>query len=201
MKAISLQLTLILVALSGVALQEASAQERTARFKFPPNYYKIEQPRVPAEMMATRHNNNHQPNHAVRHGSMPQSSSFLGVTPDMVQPTEATPVVTAQAFVPATSFQPSFGKPVVPMQAKPAALQPAQQKAASKPASTVKKAPVKVHKSVSGIVRKPTSAPSANSAVASYGNNFGYAPGAYVPSQSGSMTTKKDVFGRVLPHQ
>lgn len=207
-----LSLFVSLVAISAIAssMQSASAQEaRGARFNFAPNVYRVEQSRVPKDYGA-------EPAHNVRAGAVP-NSNLLGVDPSMLaKPAPPPPVVAARPamtsvtpamFVPKTNsaFNPMFGKPQVaqlpapvpqqavamPMQMKPATAAPAQA------------APRRhVNTAVAGRLMKPVRrniAPTtATPAVASYGKNFGYVPGAYLPSSSGGASTSTIVHGVIV---
>ncbi len=214
-------------AASALFVQQADAQEqrgsRGARWTFAPNIYKIEQPRIPQGYEAPS---------KVRQGAVPQSASFLGVDPGMlnsrpapiaprqqVAARPASPQVTGKAFVPNTSFHPSFGQPVQPLQAGapmhmatlPPAVAPVPQAAApaaARPAaSPVHKAtkpasrPYHATRTVSGVLKKPskTAGQSASPAVATYSS--GYMPGGHLPAQSGAgSSVKTAVNGRIIRH-
>ncbi|MBY0357761.1 MAG: hypothetical protein K2W82_07150 [Candidatus Obscuribacterales bacterium] len=208
--------------LAVVSSQAVSAQEqRGARFNFAPNVWKNEEPRIPQSRYMPA------PVHAVKHGSMPQSSSFLldpNMMPEQPKPVvAAAPVmqVTPQVFVPKTNYQmpapksnyqPAFGKP---LSATPLAMAPMPVKPAAPAATATKHAPVHVARNVSARLRHPVTAHTgvtgklltrphaigqqAAPVAASYGKNFGYAPGGYLPAQSGSGTsTRQEVTGKLL---
>lgn len=208
---ISLFVSLAVITFAASSMQTASAQEaRGARFNFAPNVYRTEQSRLPKGYGA-------EPMHNVRAGAVP-SSNLLGVDPSMLaKPAPPPPVIAAHPamtsvtpamFIPKTNagFNPMFGKPqvaqlpapvpqqavAIPMQMKPATAAPAQA------------APRRhVNTGVAGRLltppRRRNIAPTtASPAVASYGKNFGYVPGAYLPSSGGSGGATTDVTGRLL---
>jgi len=216
MKSSFLLLSLISVtALGAVNAQVAHAEpkEGGARWTFAPNIYRTEQARVPKEMDGPR---------AVRAGSVPQGSNFLGLDPAMLsKPTPqvaAKPItvpiaqVSNKLFIPGTSYKPSFGSPVQPAKAEPmkmAVLPPGAGSPIPMTAPPVAKpvavpvhasAPRHIHTAVSGSIRKPhkshgESAPPA--VAASYSS--GYMPGGSLPAQSGAGSiADSKVSGRVL---
>ncbi len=100
-----------------VTLQPASA--KGARFDFAPNIYKTEQ--------AQLHDDYGRPPvapHSVQTGSVPKSSSFLGVDPQLLSTAPVAPVapaaraMTSLKFTKAapmnTPYQTTFGKPITP---------------------------------------------------------------------------------------
>lgn len=214
-----------------VSAQGAMAQEqqRGARFNFAPNIWKAEEPRIPNGRYAPQ-----APAHAVKHGSMPQSSNFLldpSMIPTPVRQEPAAPVVatrvTPRISVPSTNYampksnyQPEFGKPLsappmavasLPttpaMAPKPQAAQAPIAKPAFKPTATTRiaSAPHRHHvqTGVNGkLLTRPRSVgQAATPAVASYGKNFGYQPGGYLPTQTGSgVSTRQEVSGRLIHH-
>lgn len=207
--------SLAVAAIVSVGAQDASAQERQppkergSRWTFAPNIYRVEQPRLPAGYDAPA---------TVKTGAMPQSSNFLGLDPAMlasrpapvaqVAARPAMPSVSAKAFVPNTSFMPSFGQPVLPLSAG----QPIQMANLPVPvtpgphmsAPAVHTAPVhrqatRSHHGVSGKLLTPTkrNGQSASPAVAAYSS--GYVPGGYLPTHSGSNTQiNTAVSGRIM---
>lgn len=214
--------TLALAAIGLVDAQAAQAQEsRGARYSFAKNVWKMEQPRVPSEVDTP---------HAVRQGAMPRSSSFLGVDPGMLsrpaapqiatQPAINTQQVSHKLFVPNTSFQPSFGKPVQPLQAgaplpmnvaslpapvanMPQSAAPTVVKTASAPAHKRSGSPRHHSTAVSGVLKTPhhPTGSSASPATATYGNNVGYVPGGYLPAHSSSgYSANTNVQGRIVHH-
>ena len=200
--------SMITVAAAGLLCQSAQAQERPgARFKFAPNVYKIEQARVPSDVDGPR---------MVKQGAMPRSSSFLGVDPGYLTRPQvaavpvAQPQVSAKAFVPNTSFMPSFGQPIntQALQAGgPIAMAPSMPKAPvaapARPVHTAKRPVSRQHiaKAVSGKLVKPSHTPAQSATPATYGNNVGYVPGGFVPVQSGyGASTRADVHGRIIRH-
>ena len=218
MKSSFLSLAILAIAAAGtLSVQSVSAQEGQqrpgARFNYAPNVYKVEQPRIPQAAFPVE-------NHAVRHGSMPKGSNFLGLDPQVLaRPAQtqvaarpATMNVTPRAFipqaVPQVAFNPSFGTPfqATPMQAPAmAAMAPGRMAA---PAA--KSAPVHVaHKrtscrhvntAVSGrIATHPRKAQPAMAAA--YAPGFGYTPGGHLPSQaSGGANGSGEVHGRIVRH-
>lgn len=215
------------MAFSLVSFQAVSAQEqqqqRGARFNFAPNIWKTEEARIPNNRYAPA-----QPAHAVKHGSMPQSSNFLldpSMIPEAPKPVIATAPTTnlshqvsiprTNAQLPKTNYQPAFGRPLSapPMAVAslpPQAMAPITQ--AAKPAA-MKSAPIHAAKHVSASLRHnhartgvsgrllTRTHPVGQSApvAASYGKNFGYQPGGYLPTQSGTgVSTRSEVSGRIL---
>ena len=203
---------LSVAALVTVDAQQANAQakERGARWSFAPNVYRVEQPRLPQGYGAP----------SVQQGSMPRSSSFLGLEPGMlnrppapvpqVAARPAMPQVTGRAFVPTTAFNPSFGQPVQPMSAG-APIQMAQLPPAVGPGTSTAPAvrqaapahrPVaRSHNAhVSGKLLTPHKhvGQSASPAVASY--STGYMPGGSLPSSSSGNSVRTAVNGRILKH-
>lgn len=215
MKSSFLSLTLLAVAAIGtLSAQSVCAQEQAqrpgARFSYAPNVYKVEQPRMP-------HGYGAAPSpHAVKQGSMPQSSNFLGLDPsDLQRPAQqqvaARPAATnvaSRAFipkaVPQVAFNPSFGSPF--QAPAPAIAQAAPPLHMAAPASH--KAPViaksnktarrHVNTAVSGrLASRPRSSQPAMAA--SYGNGFGYMPGGQLPSRtSGNSNSRNEVYGRFI---
>lgn len=208
----------LLVSVCSIAViastQSAFAQEtRGARFSFAPNIYKTESSRIPKGYSAP------DPVHNVRAGAVP-SSNLLGVDPSMLakpappppvmaaQP--AMPMVSAQASVPraAASFNPMFGKPMVAQLPAPVPQQAVAMPITPKPATAAPVAPAakrhfNANKSVAARLVKPTYRPvtprTASPAVASYGNGFGYVPGAFLPSSG--VSSSAEVKGRLLRHK
>jgi hypothetical protein len=217
MKSSVLLLSILTVTALGIVdAQQASAQG--ARYKYAPNIWQEDKPRVPGQQEAPR---------ATFQGAMPQSSNFLGLSPSMLAKQApkvvAKPVsipssqVSHKLFVPQTAFKPDFGKPTQPLQAgnpvkmatlPPGAGSPIPQKAAP-PTANKAAAPVQQPKSaprhlghnsaVKGVLRTPTHAhgESATPQAASY--TTGYVPGGLLPAQSGvGMKTRADVSGKVM---
>jgi hypothetical protein len=205
---------LTIAAAATVCLAPMSANAKGARFDFAPNIYKIEQSRLPSDYGAVPH--------SVRTGSVPHSSSFLGVDPQLLATPPVAPVAQAiprvSGFTTAVpmnaSFKNAFGSPitkpvmaVLPKTATPLSLpQSATKQVAAKLVSA--KTPVG-NKNLHGtLLSKPRRnvIPSTATALAlsgkkieGYGNNVGYTPGAYLPTASGSgLNIQADVSGRVL---
>jgi hypothetical protein len=199
--------------------QTAQAQNETgARWKFAPNVYKLEQPRIPANLDGP---------HQVNQGSVPHSANFLTGDPGMLTKPVAKPIVPAtqvshKLFVPntatppSTTFKPDFGKPNQPLQAgepvrmttlPPGAGSPISQKPAP-PTANQAAAPVQQPKhsaprhhstAVKGTLKTPVHAhgESATPVAASY--STGYTPGGLLPAQSGvGMSSRADVSGRII---
>jgi hypothetical protein len=220
MKSSFLLLSILTVTAIGIAdAQQASAQG--ARYKYAPNLWQQEKPRVPGNIDAPR---------AVMPGSVPQSPGFLGLDPAMLsRPVQTPPAprlvakpvpssqISHKLFVPSTTFKSDFGKPAQPLQAgeplKMATLplgagSPIPQMAAAPPTANKAAAPVHHatnsaparhighHTAVSGKLKTPTHAhgESATPIAASYSS--GYVPGGLLPAQSGyGMKTHADVSG------
>lgn len=128
-----------------------------------------------------------------------------------------------QLAVPKTNFNHAFGKPQslnqplvahapapltapVGQMAQPQAIRPAPAAPAKKPV-VASKAPSRVTKDVSGRIasRPKKSQPASNGMLAnakgidSYGKNFGYVPGPFLPAQSGGGSyTTTDVHGTLI---
>ena len=201
-----------LIALVGIAsMQSASAQEgRGARFNYAPNVWKAESARVPKGYGEFA-----DPQHNVRSGAVP-SKSLLGLDPLMTsKPAPVTalpppmPVVSAQAALPKAtpSFMPAFGKPMMaqamplPTMPQTAVAQPTINPNQAQPAKSAPAARV-VHTGLSGRVRVPSRSvvtpASATPAIASYGNNVGYDPGAYLPKTGGGSSASTRLNGVLL---
>lgn len=185
---------LTLSAMSLIAVNPANAQQRGARFNFTPNYWKQEEPRIP-EMT-----------HAVKHGSVPQGSKFLGIDPsDLQKPKSQEQVAARPTFTtvtPQIQFNSAFGQPAIPA----AEVKPMIAKALCKP-KTAQARPLVAHHgrhatSVNAklLKRKAPSALDATPAtIASYDKNVGYAPGTYLPATaSDGFQRHADVHGKVL---
>ncbi len=142
----------------------------------------------------------------------PQPQMQVAATPSFSQ-------VTPQIAVPRASFNSNFGRPAgqlappqVPLVASaPMAQPPLPQVATAKslqlpkpaPKAAVKRPAMQASRSVSGKLRKPAAqhAPARTVATAgkgidSYGKNFGYVPGAYLPAVG--MTAQADVYGQLV---
>lgn len=206
-------LSLAILAIAATGVQSVSAQEQQqrpgARFNFPVNYYRVEQPTMPKGYGAPA------PVSSVKAGSVP-SSSMLGLDPQILTRPQvaARPVstnVASRAFipkaVPQVAYNPSFGTPFpgAPAQS-PAMGMPAPAMTRTAPAKPVHAfhAPVgrsHVKTGVAGRLRTPIHH-SAQPQIASYGNGMGYTPGGHLPSQTGSgMSAHTNVSGQVLRQQ
>ncbi len=183
---------LALSAMSFIAVNPAHAQ-KSARFQFAPNTWKQEEPKVP-EM-----------SHAVKHGSVPQGSKFLGLDPSMLEkPKSREQVALRPAFTtvtPKIEFNSAFGQPAIPA----AELKPVVAQAKCLPRKAQARPLVAHHgrhaTSVNAklLKRKAPSALDAPSQIASYDKNVGYAPGTYLPATAGDgFQRHADVHGRLL---
>jgi hypothetical protein len=199
---------LIIAATVTVTLQPASA--KGARFDFAPNIFPLEHAQLPAG-----YGEPPVAPHSVQTGSVPKSSSFLGVDPQLLSKAPVAPLARAipsmnfTKAVPLNSpYQSTFGKPVTPSQPVMATLPKAAAPLALNPPATKPVAAKNASKSVSGkLLNKPKHVvvPSRATALAlgkkidSYGQNSGYTPGGYLPTASGSgMTINADVSGKLL---
>lgn len=204
-----------LLVLAGIAtsMQSADAQEGRragARFNFAPNVWKNEAAILPKGYATP------DPAHNVRPGAVP-SNNMLGLDPAMltkpapppVMQPHAMPTVASQVSVPRTNtnFNPMFGKPMVAQLPAPIPMQASPLPMAAKPlAATPASAPAgkrHVATGVSGRLMRPARRPavrpeSATPAVASYGKNFGYVPGAYLPSSTGGINARAELSGKLL---
>ena len=216
-------LSIALVASASISSQSVYAEGRGARFNFAPNIYKLEQPNVPKPELSAG-----APSRPAFDGKVPHGPSFLGINPrDLVRPAPApVPVTRTQVAMrpsPAPTnirspFSPNFGEPTAPPAAahpgmlpnfgSPAGLHPdanSSDKAVSGKLLPHKSPALAANRSVSGrlVNRRHASGQSANPALAlkpieTYGNQF-FSPGRCLPISSGSgMTTRSDVYGRVL---
>jgi hypothetical protein len=173
-----------------MTVNPANAQ-KSARFSFAPQYYKMEESKIP-EM-----------SHAVKHGSVPQGSKFLGLDPSMLEKPKSREQVAARpSFTPVAPqipFNSAFGQPAIP----PAEVKPAMAQAKCKP---MKARPVLAHRghhttSVNAklVKRKAPSALDAPAHIASYDKNVGYAPGTYLPTTAtDGYQRHADVHGTLL---
>lgn len=147
----------------------------------------------------------------------PQPQMQVAASPSFAQ---ATP----QMAVPKVSFNSAFGKPagqigtpgrLTPVVASAPVAQPplpqvatARSLQAAKPAARVagKRSGTQASRTVSGKLRRPQApkAPAgmvarAGKGVDSYGKNFGYVPGPYLPAVAGDgLTAQADVHGRLI---
>jgi hypothetical protein len=192
-----ISLASITLGLASGVVTPAKAQEarsaKSARFDFGRNYWRHEEPRIPTAA----------PNpHAVRNGSVPMGSSFLGLDKQTLAKPIPQPQMNVQArpvgiqAVPSLAqhqpFNPFFGKPVEKAMPTPVAAQ-------AKP-MRFNKAPYRANKSVNAqLVKKPRHVSVPEIPVASYGQGMGYAPGPMVPgSAGGGMRTTTRVQGQIL---
>lgn len=181
------------LALSAILLSvnPANAQGKSARFDFAPQYYKLEEPKVPTMT------------HSVQHGSVPKGSNYLGIDPSMLPKKAQEQVAARPAFTtvtPKIEFNSAFGQPAIP----PAEVKPMMAQAKSKPLTA---RPVIAHRghhttSVNAKLMKKK-APSALDAtpaqLASYDKNVGYAPGTYLPTTaSDGYQRNANVHGKIL---
>lgn len=173
-----------------VTVNPANAQ-KSARFTFAPQYYKMEESKIP-EMT-----------HAVKHGSVPQGSKFLGLDPSMLEKPKSREQVAARpsftTVTPKIEFNSAFGQPAIPA----AEVKPMMAQAKCKP---MKARPVLAHRghhttSVNATLmkRKAPSVLDATPSIASYDKNVGYAPGTYLPTTAtDGYQRHADVHGTLL---
>ncbi len=218
----SATLSLIAIAAAASSMQAASAQEsRGARFNYAPNVWKTEAARVPKG-----YGQYAEPQHNVQAGAVPSNNVLGLDPTMLAKPLApvaqvashpATTSLTPSWSTPRTnaSFQPAFGKPqgivaqslppalhAPVMPTRPQSIVPATSKpvvAASAPAARGQHHSGN-HAAVSGRVMpfrpRNVTPVAATPAVASYDKGFGYLPGAYLPSSSGSAT--QSLSGKLL---
>jgi hypothetical protein len=165
--------------------------------------------------------------HSVQNGSVPRSTNFLGVDPQMLSKPKPEPVAVApvtqthvvvrptytQAVPLNNPFKESFGKPVglsAPIAALPPVAAPK-----SLPNSSAEKAVsaklkhannnIAASKNVNGRLLHAKHAVGRSAEqlalknIDSYGKNFGYVPGPYLPTKVGSgLSTRTAVQGTIL---
>lgn len=177
-----------------VTVNPANAQRKSARFDFAPQYYKLEESKVP------------QMNHSVQNGSVPQGAKFLGLDPSQLAKPKSQEQVAARPMfspvaAPKIQFNSAFGQPAIPA----AEVKPVTAKALCKPRTAQARPLVARHghhaTSVNGklLKRKAPSALDAPAQLASYDKNVGYAPGTYLPTTaSDGYQRQADVHGKVL---
>jgi hypothetical protein len=216
-------LSIVLVASAGACPAFAGPQEGGMRFKYAPNIFPLEQPRVPQNDVST----GGKPVHPAMEGKVPHGPSFLGVDPNFLRPAPAPRQVqthTQVAMHPSpvsinSPFRSSFGAPeapppqaaqpkMLPSFGSPSALpQSSSNKAVAGKLMPHKSQPVSANRSVAGKLlprRHPAGQPASALAlkpIESYG--FGYTPGRYMPvSSSSGMSTRTSLSGRILnPHK
>ena len=187
------------------AISQPAAHADGARFKFPVNYYKIEEPRYPHSAYIPPA----QP--TVRAGSTPSASSMLGPLANLKRPpapVHAAPVqqpnVMAQ-LVPA-AWNNAFGKPqaqAVPLTASPNAMAPVAQAAQPKAIKSAS-APRSLSRSQNGTDRLrrpvyPQSRVAHANPIQSYSS--GYTPGSTAPTSAGGVySTSATVGGKIIRH-
>jgi len=213
------KLTLSITAISlllAASVPSAYAQQRSARFNFAPNIYPLENTRVPDSYYLPS------ASHAVKSGHVPSSKDILGIDPASLPAAPAPAAVVSQPQAQLTQatpihYQESFGAPnnTPALAALPKTLVPLSlPKAGEKPYSANKAVSGKllnakhnryIGTKVAGkLLKKNHLAGASGQALAlkpaaSYGKNFGYEPGAFVPTASGDGTTvKTDVSGKLL---
>jgi hypothetical protein len=202
----------------------AGPQEGGMRFKYAPNVFPLEQPRIPQNEVSM----GGRAVHPAMEGKVPHGPSFLGVDPNFLRPApRPAPVTSTQvAKLPSIApvsiqhpFSPNFGAPSAPPQAAlpkqlpsfgtPSALpQSSSTKAVAGKLMPHKSQPTLASKSLNGkllprkhAIGQPASA-LALKPIESYGKNFGYTPGSYLPVSSGNhMNSKSDVYGKLLTRQ
>lgn len=197
--------TLVLAVLAISQIQPAYGHEDKSpppapgmnRFDYAPNFYANDRPtgRRPQSF-----------NPSVYQGSMPKGSSFLGLGPQMLnpsaQPTFQPPSTIMSATpslrVPAT-FRKQFGAPLtavaLPIKGLPSKANKIPQQPALKPSRSMHST-----RSVVATLKKKRPAVAIASAPAKHIEGYGgtgYAPGAYVPMRFGS-SSESLVNGRVV---
>lgn len=187
------------IAVTAFVITPAKAADAgTARFNFAPHYWKQEEAKVPAV------------EHNVQQGSVPVSSKFLGLDPKMLaKPQVVVPTVAAKpVFTQVTPqmlplrFNAAFGKPAEPTVAS-APAQAHQVKLPQHGSHAIAHRGIHASEQVAAklVKRAQDKAMVANAGnrVESYGKNFGYVPGTYVPTSTGEgMSTQADVHGKLL---
>ncbi len=188
------------------AISQPAAHADGARFKFPVNYYKIEEPRYPHSAYIPPA----QP--TVRAGSTPSASSMLGPLANLKRSpapaVQAAPVqqpnVMAQ-LVPA-AWNNAFGKPQaqqMPLTASPNAMAPVAQAAQPKAIKSTS-APRSLSRSQNGTARLkrpvyPQSRVARANPIQSYPT--GYTPGSTAPTNvGGGYSTSATVGGKIIRH-
>lgn len=219
--------TIAIAAAATVSIEPASAQEGGrggARFNYAPNVYRLEQPRMPKGYGAAPAHNPHAvkagrtpkgSNFLGLEPTMLATRPAPRVAP-AAQHVQGNPSFTSVAsHVQPKPFQPAgfsaqFGNPLQapPLVAKapPAAIpqaaaaQPLPQTSANK-AVAGRVNPRRSTASVSARLNKPRTASGLAAkqgpAIQSYGKNFGYQPGTYVPTGSG-LNTERNVHGVII---
>jgi len=222
---LSILSTIAIIAASSTT-QAADAQG-TARFKFAPNVYKVEESRLPAGYGQPAPSQ-----HSVTHGAAPKGMSALGLDPSMLAARPAAPrgprvAPIAQQNVNSTlgfanpvpflnPFAPvankgQFGQPLnvppvvaalPPQAAKPQTAQakPIAPVTASSSISGKIQPRRSSNNSVSGRLAKPARALAAKqgSPIQSYGSNFGYTAGSTTPVSGATTSVTGSVYGKVL---
>jgi len=214
-------LSITLVASASTAFCPAFAREgQGARFQYAPNVFRLEEPRVPQESYST----GSKPVRPAMEGRVPHGPSFLGVDPQFLRPAprqveNRTQVAMHPSVAPVSinsPYRPGFGAPSAPPQAalpkqlptfgSPSALpQSSSSKTVAGKLMPHKSQPSLASRSVNGrllprkhAVGQPAAA-LALKPIESYGKNFGYVPGSYLPvSSSSGMSAKSNVFGKLL---
>jgi len=221
------KITLAFITLAAGLASMQAADAQGARFKYAPQYYKLEETRTP------KSNHYSGPAHSVKSGAVPHGMSHLGIDPAMLAkkaaPSVAPIVQQSVAAIPSftravptlvhpkPNFNAHFGKPLSmnppviahaptvtpPLTAAPQALA-APKALAAKPAVHKPAVAHRATSSVSGKL-KTRKAPAGNGATAvakgldSYGKDFGYVPGSFLPTAStGSGFTSTEVNGRII---
>lgn len=220
--------SITLVASASASLQPVlAAREGQARFAFSPSVFKLEQPRIPQEEYSMTPKGRPAMEGKVPQGPsfLGVDPQFLAKPVARAVPvarTQSTQVAMRPSLPPvsiSSPFKPSFGAPSAPPQAAQPKMLPNFGSPSTLPQTSSTKAvagklvPHKASPSTSAsksvnaklLPRRHAIGQPANPALAlaknieSYGKNFGYVPGAFLPVNSGSRTsTKADVFGRLL---
>ena len=187
------------------AISQPAAHADGARFKFPVNYYKIEEPRYPHSAYIPPA----QP--TVRAGSTPSASSMLGPLASLKRPPAPVQAAPAQQpnvmaqLVPA-AWNNAFGKPQaqqMPLTASPNAMAAVPQAAQPK-AIKAASAPRPLSRSQNGTahLRRPVY-PQSRVARANQIQSYptGYTPGSTAPTSVGGVySTSATVGGKIIRH-
>jgi hypothetical protein len=220
----ALSITLVASASMSFCPAFAGPQEGGMRWKFAPNIYKLEQPRIPQEDYSM----GGKPVRPAMEGKVPHGPSFLGVDPQFLRPapvqrpaTTSTQAALRHPSVAPISinspFRPNFGAPSAPPLAAlpkmlpsfgtPSALPQTSANANKSVAGKLmprKSQPVlAAHRSVAGrlLPRKQPAAAVALTPTQAYPKGFGYLPGFNLPSSASSgMSSSSNVSGKLLTH-
>jgi len=210
-----LALSLTTVSCAMISLP-AFADRKGARFSFAPNIYPVEQSQIPEVSVSPR-----SAHHAVKAGQVPTGKDILGIDPNSLPKVpSAEEIAETQAKLMRSHYQDSFGTPnnMPALAALPKTLAPMSlpsSKPTAKPSSARRdvhgkllnrKNSNRIGTDVRGKLLKKNGAAGQSARAlalkpASYGKDFGYAPGSFTPSSSGDgMSVKTGVYGTLLHH-